>query len=234
MRWNTVTALFGGSFDPPHRGHREAVRGLFQVPGVRAVRVIPTAMAAHKAVNTPSENRVAMAQLNFQALPGDSYPPEVKVDLLEIERARREPGPTYSYDTIQAARTEFGEVAFVIGTDQLRDLPTWHRFPQILGLCHWIVLVRKPDGAKVAGEILREWVNSGLLGTETAAEFLVNRALVNSPFANPTVLRLVPTDAPALSSTEIRETLQKSGNPPAGSLLAAVSSYLKEAHLYGS
>lgn len=247
MRWNEVTALFGGSFDPPHLGHREAVRGLFAHPGVRAVRVIPTANAPHKPARTPVEHRIAMARLNFAATPTDAYPSEVEIDLCEIERARRTSAPTYSFETILEARARFGEVAFVIGTDQLRDLPQWSRFPAILGACHWIVLTRKPDGERVAGELLRDWTASALIAPEpVAGRFRVSRAVTeaarsagapqgpSSSGAEGPMLQLVSTEAPALSSTGIRESLQKDGRIPNQALLASVSSYLKEHLLYGS
>lgn len=238
VRWHQVTALFGGAFDPPHRGHREAVAGLFRAPGVRRVQVIPTALAPHKRVVTPAEHRVAMARLNFAPLPADALPAEdVTIDLCELERAARAPGPSYAFDTIEEARARFGEVAFVIGTDQLRDLPRWNRFPALLGLCHWLVLLRKPEGADSVAGLLGDWVASGLLepaGLE--GEFPVGRGALPRPFGPQIapVLKLIPTDAPALSSTAVREALGRTGQAPEGSLLPGVSSYLKENHLYGS
>ena len=51
--------------------------------------------------------------------------------------------------------------AFVIGADQLLKLPTWHRFPELLGLAQWIVLARKPDGETRAREALRALAGVG-------------------------------------------------------------------------
>src|SRR3954447_542478 len=90
-RWSEVTAVFGGRFDPPHLGHREAVRGLFEYPGVRRVLIIPSASPPHKPTFAAAEDRVQMAQLNFKSTATDSYPPEVEVNLLELERSQRNP-----------------------------------------------------------------------------------------------------------------------------------------------
>src|SRR6185437_5876583 len=78
------------------------------------------------------------------------YPQEVVIDPREVQNAS--PGkPSYSFDTLQELRKDDPRIAFVIGADQLQELPRWHRFPEILGLCHWIILKR--------GTILKRGLN---------------------------------------------------------------------------
>lgn len=207
-RWSEMIALFGGRFDPPHQGHFEAVQGLFRVPGVKEVWVIPSPTPPHKAATVSFEHRLEMARLGF---------PGVKLDLREAERAKAQPGlPTYSFDTIQEIRRETPNIAFVIGTDQLEQFHTWHRFPEILGLCHWIILGRKPHGMDKGQAVISEWEASGVLKR------------------NPTFLTLVPTEAADLSSTRIREEISRTGEPPEGALRPAVMAYLKQNRLYGT
>lgn len=230
-----LTALFGGTFDPPHVGHREAVNGLFAISGVRAVRVLVSPQPPHKPTRAPVEDRIAMSRLAFAqhtmgvaALRGP-----VEIDLCEIERARLRPSvPTYTYDTLQELRPSLGELAFVIGTDQLLALPTWHRFPEVLGLCHWIVLDRKSGNPATAAEtpwrrMLSEWQGSGLIQNGPGGQFQVRSGTGST-------LSIHPTDAPALSSTQIRELLARTGQPPAGSILPEVHAYLMKQRLYGT
>jgi nicotinate-nucleotide adenylyltransferase len=65
MNWHEVTAVFGGTFDPPHLGHREAIAGLFKNPGVSRALVIPSFIPPQKPQAVGSDHRVAMAKLCF-------------------------------------------------------------------------------------------------------------------------------------------------------------------------
>jgi nicotinate-nucleotide adenylyltransferase len=227
--WNEVTAFFGGTFDPPHLGHREAVRGLFQAPGVRQVRVLPAATPPLKPEGTPPVHRVAMARLNFAPQGTDVLPGEVIVDTREIERAAATGRPSFTFDTLLEARTDFPKAAFVIGSDQLRDFDRWHRFRELLALAHWIVLERRPTGERLSRETLREWEASGLARPSSGGPFPCWQLAGGSK-----ALILVPTEAPAISSTHIRETLGRTGKPPEGLVLSTVFAYLKQNRLYGT
>lgn len=232
VRWSEVTALFGGTFDPPHLGHRLAVEGLFEQPGVRAVRILPSPTPPHKPTMAPAHHRAEMARLTFTEAAGIAWRPRgpVTMDLSELKRAESQSGtPTYTFDTLSELRRELPDLAFVIGTDQLEKLHTWHRFPQVLGLSHWIVLERKSEGTSsqvgVAHQIISQLEGSGLL-TPQAGGYRVR--------IGGTQLQVFPTPAPALSATQIRESLARSGNPPAGTILPEACAYLMKHRLYGT
>ncbi|MDR3606856.1 MAG: nicotinate (nicotinamide) nucleotide adenylyltransferase [Oligoflexia bacterium] len=230
-RWADVTAVFGGRFDPPHQGHLEAVRGLFANPGVRRVLVLPSPTPPHKPAAASAEQRLAMTRLTFQPSLDNRLPAEVQIDLREFERSHAKPSqPTYSFDTLSEMRREYGEtLAFVIGTDQLENLSKWHRFPEILGLCHWIVLERKDSNAAKGLKTLSEWEASGLAARGPASSWSLKPA-----FGMPkTSLILIPTPARAISSTAIREALALKGEVPENQLPAAVYAYLKNGGVYG-
>jgi nicotinate-nucleotide adenylyltransferase len=229
-----VTALFGGTFDPPHVGHRLAVDGLFKDPGVRAVRILTSPAPPHKPTNAPVEARLEMARLCFvessSAWPGRG---PVSIDMTEHKRAASLPAgsPIYSFDTLSELKRDLPQLAFVIGTDQLEKFHTWHRFPDILGLCHWIVLERKastPSAGASAGigrKVLSVLEGSGLLSVESDG-YRVRKG--------GTFIQVFPTPAPAVSSTQIRESLARSGNPPEGSILPEVGAYLMKHRFYGT
>ena len=229
VRWPEVTAIFGGAFDPPHLGHLEAVRGLFARPGVGHVRVIPAALPPHKPGIASAEARLAMARAQFENLA------DVTVDDRELARARRNPGvPSYSFDTLQELRREFPNLAFVLGADQLAamaDPPGWHRFPEILGLCHWVVLARRPDGEARARKTLTEWEGAGL--ARPARGPIDPRVLATWELLGGTQLVLAPTEAHELSSTFIREAIARHGQPPVAAISPAILAYLKGQSIYG-
>jgi nicotinate-nucleotide adenylyltransferase len=204
------------------------VRGLFAVPGVRRVLVVPAAVPPHKTGLASARDRAEMARLNFAPSPADSFPPEVRLDPRELERGAGR--PSYTYETLQELSREHPQLAFVIGADQLRDLTGWYRFPELLEAAHWIVLERKPEGSSLARETLREWGVSGLARPEAGPGGWETWRLRHGE----TRLVLVPTEAPALSSTSIREAIGRSGKAPAGSLLPEVEAYMKLHGLYGA
>jgi nicotinate-nucleotide adenylyltransferase len=234
-----VTAVFGGTFDPPHLGHVRAIEGLIRDCKVGRVLVLPTPNPPHKPSIATPEQRSEMVKLAFAGLGRElgCGPEDVVIDWREVERAKRLPAgrPIYSYDTLQELRREHKNVAFVIGSDQLEKLPSWHRFPDVLGLCHWIVLERKPAGHERALKALQEWDASGLVRRSERTELpLWEIRLGPSPGGGSACwLWLTPTPAPEVSSTSIREELARSGKLSLPALPPAVEAYLKAQHLYG-
>lgn len=238
-RWTECTALFGGTFDPPHLGHREAVRGLFTLPAVAAVRILPAAIPPQKRAFSESAHRVAMTRLAFSATLQNRFPPEVTIDTCEIDRAARTGQPSYAYDTVMALKKDFPRLAFVIGADQLERLPTWYRFTDLLESCHWIVLERKPNGMASAQASIKEWKASGLIHANQTGinQFGLNGRAEEGVFrlrGAKSFLKVVPTEARALSSSEIRRQLALTGQAAPDQMLPEVEAYLMQNQLYGS
>lgn len=228
--WSEVTATLGGRMDPPHLGHREAAAGLLKHPGVRTVLVIPSATPPHKPAQASAAQRAKMTQLAFGRSVAHPLPEStlaaIQVDEIELKRAQREPSrPSYSFDTILELRQRYSRLAFVVGADQFQDLHLWHRFPEILSLCHWIVLERKPNGQDLTLKTCQEWSSSGLIEAVGTDLWKVRNST--------SFIHSVATEAPALSSTQIRKEIATQGSPPACSLLPEVEAYLKDQQLYG-
>lgn len=223
VRWQEVTAAFGGTFDPPHLGHQNAVRGLFEAPGVQRVLVLPSPVPPHKPSVATVEQRTEMARLAFAKSAYPAFAEGVSLDLRELARPLGR--PSYTYDTLMELRRESPRLAFVIGTDQLEKISTWYRFPEVLTLSNWIVLERKPEGQAEAARGLSHLTGSGILRPSDAQEWQT---------ATGTVLKLVSTQAPRLSSTSIREAIALTGQPPENSLPPAVLAYLKLHRIYGT
>ena len=117
--------MFGGAFDPPHNTHAALIERAIAQLLLDELRVIPTGEAWHKArALSPAVHRLAMAELAFSEIPG------VIVDARETQRA----GPSYTVDTLLELRVENpdAELILLIGGDQARALPRWHRWREIL------------------------------------------------------------------------------------------------------
>jgi nicotinate-nucleotide adenylyltransferase len=105
--------LYGGAFDPPHRGHVELVRRAKHELGLDEVVVLVAADPGHKRVETPADVRLEMARAAF---PGDT----VVLD----EHAR----------TIDLLREhpEWSDAWFVIGADEFADFLSWKEPDEVL------------------------------------------------------------------------------------------------------
>jgi nicotinate-nucleotide adenylyltransferase len=154
-----------------------------------------------------------MAELAFSAL--------AEVDPIEgLERS----GTTF--ELLSRLGDDLKNCAFVIGTDQLETLERWSRFPEVLSLCDWIVLLRAPGGRTRAEAAAQKLVTLGVLQSgKEPSEFTIGRRR----------LVLVETEAPELSSTLIRERWALRSKETTKPLLPeAVYEYMERNRLYGT
>jgi len=127
-------AVFGGSFNPPHVGHVLAASYVLSVYPVTGVIAIPVFQHPFDKALASYEDRLQMARLALEWLPG------VKVSEIERELG----GESRTLYTIEALLREQPErgLRLVIGADVLHDLPNWHRFDRIAELAPPIILGR--------------------------------------------------------------------------------------------
>jgi nicotinate-nucleotide adenylyltransferase len=129
----------GGSFNPIHIGHLVCARAAAEAAGYEGVRLVPAGANPHKptADLATAESRLTMCQL---AVAGDPF---YVVDDREVRRS----GPSFTYDTAEMLSLATGErVAWLVGTDLLARLHTWHRFDELLRQID-VVLMRRAGHA---------------------------------------------------------------------------------------
>lgn len=197
-------AVLGGSFDPPHTTHRRlAESALLRLP-VAEVRVIPAGDHPHKQDQgmTAARHRLAMCRLAFGDRPG------IVVDDRELRRA----GPSFTVDTLAelAAERPRRPLFFLIGSDNLPLLPTWHDHHRLLRLATVVTWPRA--GHPVTPEVLEH-------RDLTAAE---RTALLRH------VLQVPPDD---VAATSLRERLRR-GERELPELEPAVRRYCEDHALY--
>ena len=117
------TALFGGSFNPPHVGHVLAVAYVLSTELVERVVVVPVFEHALRKQLAPFEHRVEMAVRAFGWLP--------RVEVSRIEA--RLGAPSRTLRTIQALEAEHPdwELRLLVGSDILSELHQWQAFDEI-------------------------------------------------------------------------------------------------------
>ncbi len=140
-----VTVWYGGTFDPPHRGHQEIVHRLTTWPGIEQVVVTPAYLNPFKhATLASAEQRLGWVHRIFDA-------PNVTIDTGEIEAGER----VYTIDTLNRLKPHFDIQYIAIGADNLERIEDWHAFDQLNRQYTWLVFDRK-EGAN-GYEMLRDY-----------------------------------------------------------------------------
>ncbi|MBQ3490380.1 MAG: nicotinate (nicotinamide) nucleotide adenylyltransferase [Clostridia bacterium] len=124
--------IFGGTFNPIHKGHTEAAYAFFRYVSPDKLFVIPTKIPPHKAIkgDDDPEIRLEMTKLAFSEK--KEYEGKIEVSDLEI----RSEGKSYTYYTLQKIKAMgFDEIYLYCGTDMLLSFDTWFRFEDILSEC---------------------------------------------------------------------------------------------------
>lgn len=173
-------AIYGGSFNPPHRGHVEAARTISRELKPDKFYIIPSNIPPHKelAEGSPdAEERLRLCALAFEDIPG--------AELTDME-IRRE-GRSYTADTVDLLRERHpgAELMLAVGTDMFLSFHRWYKYQHILALCTLAVLSREEDDAREIAEYKKQLEERG---------------------AKVVILRHEPLP---MSSSEIRESLRR-------------------------
>ena len=132
FRAETV-ALFGGSFDPPHIGHKSVVEKVLKVFEVEKLIIIPTFLNPFKtgSYSTPME-RFEMTKKMFKSFSN------VLVDNYEIKQGASIPTAT----TLSHFQNEYQVKYLVVGADNLASISKWHKFEWLNSQITWIIATR--------------------------------------------------------------------------------------------
>ena len=130
-------AIFGGSFNPVHKGHLDMAKAVHDDLGYDTVLFVPAARSPFKedAVGVTAFDRYFMLCLAVKDMP------YAQVSALELAR----PSPSYTIDTVRLVKESIGpddRLGLVIGTDQVNRLQEWKDWESILELTRLIVFQR--------------------------------------------------------------------------------------------
>lgn len=119
-------ALFGGTFDPPHRAHLELARSALEALSLDELRWIPAGQPWQKArAITPALHREAMVAAVIEG------EPRFVLERCELRRS----GPSYTLDTVRELQAAEPSATWflLIGQDQYAGLHTWNGWEELLG-----------------------------------------------------------------------------------------------------
>ena len=136
--------VLGGTFDPVHNGHLIVAEETRARLDLTETLWVPAGQPPLK-TNTPIsavEHRVQMVRLAI------TDKPYFKLSTMEIERA----GPSYTVDTIAELQGNLGagnELFFILGWDNLDELPRWRQPSRLIKMCRLVAVPRpgspRPD-----------------------------------------------------------------------------------------
>jgi nicotinate-nucleotide adenylyltransferase len=128
--------LYGGSFDPVHRGHLMVAQAALEELGLDRLVFIPAWQSPFKPDVRPASGSERLRWLRM-ALVGQS---RCCVDSIELERE----GTSYTIDTVRAFRDLHPEASFfyLIGADHVPQLPLWRDAESLAALVEFVVIPR--------------------------------------------------------------------------------------------
>ena len=197
--------LYGGSFDPIHRGHIEPIKDTMALAQLDRVIYLPTANPPHKGDRSlaPAWMRYAMVEialLREERLHASAF--EMSLDR-----------PAYTVETLEHHVTTMpnDELFLIIGLDSLAAFHRWRNWQRIVDLVTVLAMARPGyEAADVEPKLvpeLQELCSTGRI-----------RVLNNRPWK--------------ASSTEIRAVLRQGADPTAAALPALVLDYIHKYALY--
>ena len=109
----SLTALFGGTFNPLHIGHCEILAALENRPEIGEIWIMPTRIPPHKVFDKVADDSVRIEMFRMAA----KHYKKAQVSLIEFERT----GKSYTFDTVKLLKQKYPErdFVFVCGGDRI-------------------------------------------------------------------------------------------------------------------
>lgn len=198
--------LYGGTFNPIHRGHIHILNAFIDVLGLGKIIVMPAAEPPHKRVQTLAggDDRLRMCEIAARQVRGA----DVLVSNLELCRG----GLSYSSDTLRELHAQYpgDTLHFLMGEDMFLTVQNWHEAETVMKLAVLCASPRSTDGL----HRLREHA------TELEKRYGAQTRIADIPYM-------------PVSSTEIRDKISQGGDA-AELLPPGVLDYIKKRKLYAA
>ena len=224
--------LFGGTFDPVHRGHIALAEAARDRCKLSRIYFVPAGVPPHKQQqkHVPFVHRFAMLALATAQekgfIPSLLEAPEEHGPASRKEKAR----PNYTVDTVRRLKATLknsDRLFLLIGIDAFAEIAKWHEPEGLFRECAFIVASRPgyslADVANALPESLRP-------RTEVTRPFHKQAATGDLVLAGVTIHLLENVHQP-ISATAIREAAA-AGKPLARFVGEGVAEYIKKMGLY--
>jgi len=220
--------LFGGTFDPIHRGHTALASAAEEKFRLRQIHFVPAHVPPHKQKQplTPYLHRFTM--LSLATAEHKNWLPS----LLEApdEADKKYTHPNYSIDTVRKLKTGLksaDKIFFLIGIDAFLQIATWHEPEALFKECAFVVASRPGHSLADVANALPESLRPK---KTVAAPFEKHPAEGDLVLPGVTV-HLMDGVHHAISATAIRAAVE-AGRPLTKMTEPSVADYIKKQSLY--
>ena len=174
-----IIAVFGGSFNPPLNSHFSlAEQMIAEYENIEKVIFVPVSLKYEKKGLIEDIHRYNMLKLVCDK--NDKF----EVSNIELNKDRQ----LFTIETLELLQKEYPEnkICFVIGTDNLKDLPKWMMADKLVSKFNILVIERDRD-------IMEDIINGNLFLAENRSSFIKLKDNIRSN----------------ISSTFVREELRR-------------------------
>jgi nicotinate-nucleotide adenylyltransferase len=230
--------LFGGTFDPIHRGHLALARAARERYKLNRILFVPANVPPHKQRESLSSFPHRYAMIALATSQDKDFVPcllEAPVEL-ETENSGRknqrvpEARPNYTIDTVERVKQSFKKadrLFLLVGIDAFAEIANWHRSEDLFRQCEFVVASR--PGYSLAD--VANALPASLRPRQEATRPFYKQAAKGDLVLNGVNVHLLDGVYQPISSTAIREAA--AAVKPLGRLLEpAVADYIRKMGLY--
>ncbi|HEV3308548.1 MAG TPA: nicotinate (nicotinamide) nucleotide adenylyltransferase [Candidatus Sulfotelmatobacter sp.] len=232
--------LFGGTFDPIHRGHLALARAARERCKLSRILFVPANVPPHKQAQPLSAfpHRYAMTALataqEKEFLPSLLEAPPESDPALPRNKKEKEKGkaekPNYTIDTVKRMKQEFKKadrLFLLIGIDAFADIANWHQSEALFRECEFVVASRPGFSLADVANALPASLRPRMEATRPFQKQAATGDLVLSGVT----IHLLDEVYQPISSTTIRQAAA-AGKPLTRFVEPAVADYIKKMGLY--
>jgi nicotinate-nucleotide adenylyltransferase len=226
--------LFGGTFDPIHRGHMALAQAALERCKLNRIYLVPANVPPHKQRQplSPFVHRyamVALAAANEKAfVPSLLEGPE---DARELDGKKGQAAtPNYTVDTVRRLKHSLKKadrVFLLIGIDAFAEIAKWHQSEALFRECEFAVASRPGYSLEDVANALPESLRPKPEVTRPFHKQAASGDLILAGVA----VHLLENVHQKVSATEVRDAAA-AGKPLARFLDPAVADYIKKVGLY--
>ena len=136
MSKNDYIGVFGGSFDPIHKGHIESLKSVTEKLSLSKVLIIPNKVSPLKDLSVASSlEKIKMLEIAFKDFK------EIEIEDYELKKE----GPSFMVETLQYLDKKLGKkkhFLLIIGEDTFQSFHRWKNYQHIIKMTSLLVMNR--------------------------------------------------------------------------------------------